>query len=128
VRADAYMPMLQTAEVVGQRYGISREACDEYAVQSQARTAAAQEAGRFDREIFAVTRNMGVADKETGAISIKEITLTKDEGNRPGTTLESLRASSRCSMAASSRPATPASFRTARPRWCLWRRNWQRGP
>ncbi len=90
VRPDAYMPMLQTAEVVGQRYGISRETCDEYAVQSQARTAAAQEAGRFDREIFAVTRNMGVADKETGAISMKEITLTKDEGNRPGTTLESL--------------------------------------
>jgi len=90
VRPDAYMPMLQTAEVVGKRYGISRETCDEYAVQSQARTAAAQEAGRFDQEIFAVTRNMGVADKETGAISMKEITLTKDEGNRPGTTLESL--------------------------------------
>jgi len=90
VRPDAYMPMLQTAEVVGERYGISRETCDEYAVQSQARTAAAQEAGRFDQEIFAVTRNMGVADKETGAISMKEITLTKDEGNRPGTTLESL--------------------------------------
>ncbi len=87
---QAYMPMLQTAEVVGQRYGISRETCDEYAVQSQARTAAAQEAGRFDKEIVSVTRNMGVADKESGAISMKEITLTKDEGNRPGTTLESL--------------------------------------
>jgi acetyl-CoA C-acetyltransferase len=87
---QAYMPMLQTAEVVGQRYGISRETCDEYAVQSQARTAAAQEAGRFDKEIVAVTRNMGVADKDTGAISLKEITLTRDEGNRPGTTLESL--------------------------------------
>jgi acetyl-CoA C-acetyltransferase len=87
---QAYMPMLQTAEVVGQRYGISRETCDEYAVQSQARTAAAQEAGYFDREIVPATRQMGVADKETGAISLKEITLTKDEGNRPGTTLESL--------------------------------------
>ena len=87
---QAYMPMLQTAEVVGQRYGISRETCDEYAVESQTRTAAAQEAGHFDKEIVPVTRNMGVADKETGAISLKEITLTKDEGNRPGTTLESL--------------------------------------
>ena len=87
---QAYMPMLQTAEVVGQRYGISREACDEYAVESQARTAAAQEAGRFDKEIIPVSATMGVVDKESGEISMKEITLEKDEGNRPGTTLESL--------------------------------------
>jgi acetyl-CoA acetyltransferase family protein len=87
---QAYMPMLQTAEVVGERYGISRETCDEYAVQSQARTAAAQEAGRFDKEILPVTATMGVADKQSGEISLKEVTLTKDEGNRPGTTMESL--------------------------------------
>ena len=87
---QAYMPMLQTAEVVGQRYGISRESCDEYAVESQARTAAAQEAGRFDKEIIPVSATMGVVDKESGEISMKEITLEKDEGNRPGTTLESL--------------------------------------
>ena len=87
---QAYMPMLQTAEVVGERYGISRETCDEYAVESQARTAAAQEAGRFDKEIFPVSATMGVADKESGEISMKEITLEKDEGNRPGTSMENL--------------------------------------
>lgn len=87
---NAYMPMLQTAEVVGARYGISREACDEYALQSQDRTAAAQEAGRFDREIFPVTAAMNVVDKATGEASTKQVTLTKDEGNRPGTTLEGL--------------------------------------
>ncbi len=85
-----YMPMLQTAEIVGQRYGISREACDEYALQSQQRTAAAQAAGKFDDEIVEVTATMGVQDKATGEISMKEITLRKDEGNRPETTLEGL--------------------------------------
>ncbi|WP_408587717.1 acetyl-CoA C-acyltransferase [Novosphingobium sp.] len=85
-----YMPMLQTAEIVGQRYGISREACDEYALQSQQRTAAAQAAGKFDDEIVEVTATMGVQDKATGEISMKEITLKKDEGNRPETTLEGL--------------------------------------
>jgi acetyl-CoA C-acetyltransferase len=89
---QAYMPMLQTAEVVGQRYGISRETCDEYALESQNRTAAAQEAGRFDQEIIPVTAMKGVADKETGAISLEQVTLTKDEGNRPGTTMENLAA------------------------------------
>ncbi|WP_225009702.1 acetyl-CoA C-acyltransferase [Novosphingobium percolationis] len=85
-----YMPMLQTAEIVGQRYGISREACDEYALQSQQRTAAAQAAGKFDDEIVEVTATMGVQDKATGEISMKEIMLKKDEGNRPETTLEGL--------------------------------------
>ncbi|MCW1383887.1 acetyl-CoA C-acyltransferase [Novosphingobium sp. KCTC 2891] len=85
-----YMPMLQTAEIVGQRYGISREACDEYALQSQQRTAAAQAAGKFDDEIVSCTTTMGVQDKATGEISMKEITLAKDEGNRPETTLEGL--------------------------------------
>lgn len=87
---DIYMPMLQTAEVVGARYGISREACDEYALKSQQRTAAAQEAGKFDDEIVEVTATMGVQDKETKEISMHEITLSKDEGNRPSTTLEGL--------------------------------------
>ncbi|WP_109354101.1 acetyl-CoA C-acyltransferase [Sphingorhabdus sp. EL138] len=87
---DIYMPMLQTAEVVGERYGISREACDEYALKSQQRTAAAQEAGKFDDEIVEVTATMGVQDKETKEISMHEITLSKDEGNRPSTTLEGL--------------------------------------
>ncbi|GAB5488931.1 MAG: acetyl-CoA C-acyltransferase [Parasphingorhabdus sp.] len=87
---DIYMPMLQTAEVVGERYGISREACDEYSLQSQMRTAAAQEAGHFDDEIVEVTATMGVMDKETKEVSMHEITLNKDEGNRPTTTLEGL--------------------------------------
>ena len=85
-----YMPMLQTAETVANRYGISRERQDQYALQSQQRTAAAQEAGIFDDEIVEVTRTMKVQNKETGEISDKEITLKKDEGNRPETTLEGL--------------------------------------
>ena len=87
-----YMPMLQTAEVVGKRYAITREACDEYAYQSQMRTAAAQAAGKFDDEIVAVDAKMGVQNKETGEVSFQDIHLTKDEGNRPSTTLESLTA------------------------------------
>jgi len=85
-----YMPMLQTAETVGARYGITREACDEYALQSQQRTAAAQAAGKFDAEIVPASASMGVQNKETGEITFQDVTLTKDEGNRPSTTLESL--------------------------------------
>ncbi|MFC7537153.1 acetyl-CoA C-acyltransferase [Sphingomonas sp. GCM10030256] len=85
-----YMPMIQTAEVVGTRYNISRDRCDEYALRSQQRTAAAQAAGKFADEIVEVTARMGVKDKETGEVSMKEITLAKDEGNRPETTLEGL--------------------------------------
>jgi acetyl-CoA C-acetyltransferase/acetyl-CoA acyltransferase len=85
-----YMPMLQTAEVVGARYGIGRDACDAYALQSQQRTAAAQAANLFADEIVPVTATMGVADKATGAVTMHEVTLTKDEGNRPETTLEGL--------------------------------------
>jgi acetyl-CoA acetyltransferase family protein len=85
-----YMPMLQTAETVAKRYGISRERQDEYALKSQQRTAAAQAAGRFDAEIVPVTTVMAVKDKETGEVSHKEVTLSKDEGNRPDTTLEGL--------------------------------------
>ncbi len=87
-----YMPMLQTAEVVGKRYGITREACDEYALQSQMRTAAAQAAGKFDDEIVAVDARMGVQNKETGEVTFQDVHLAKDEGNRPSTTLESLSA------------------------------------
>lgn len=85
-----YMPMIDTAEVVGNRYSISRERCDDYALRSQQRTAAAQTEGRFADEIIAVTATMGVKDKETGAVSMREVTLDKDEGNRPETTLEGL--------------------------------------
>jgi acetyl-CoA C-acetyltransferase len=85
-----YMPMIDTAEVVGNRYGISRERCDEYALQSQQRTAAAQANGIFADEIVPVTATMGVKDKETGAVSMHEVTIDKDEGNRPQTTLADL--------------------------------------
>ncbi|WP_372674963.1 acetyl-CoA C-acyltransferase, partial [Aquicoccus sp.] len=85
-----YMTMLETAETVAQRYGVSREDQDAYALQSQQRTAAAQEAGKFDDEIVPLTTTMGVMDKETKEVSFKEVTLEKDEGNRPGTTLENL--------------------------------------
>src|SRR5579875_831399 len=87
-----YMPMIQTAEVVGKRYTVSRERQDEYALRSQQRTAAAQAAGKFDDEIVPVTAKMKVTDKATGETSMKEVTLTKDEGNRPDTTIEGLRA------------------------------------
>lgn len=85
-----YMTMLETAEIVAKRYGISRDAQDEYAVESHTRTAAAQQAGRFDDEIVALPTSMKVQDKATGAISDKAIALEKDEGNRPGTMLEDL--------------------------------------
>jgi len=85
-----YMSMLETAEVVARRYGISREQQDEYGLQSQQRTAAGQEAGAFDDEIVPVTTTKGVMDKETKEISFEEVTLAKDEGNRPGTTAEAL--------------------------------------
>ena len=87
-----YMPMLQTAEIVAKRYDISREAQDEYALQSQQRTAAAQKAGAFADEIVPTTTTMTVKDRETGEISKHEVTLNKDEGNRPSTTLEGLAA------------------------------------
>lgn len=87
---NIYMGMLDTAEVVANRYNISRDDQDEYALQSQQRTAAAQEAGKFDDEIVPVTATKLVTDKETGEVSEELVTLTQDEGNRPSTTLESL--------------------------------------
>jgi acetyl-CoA C-acetyltransferase len=89
---DVYMPMIGTAEVVAKRYGIGRAAMDEYALQSQQRTAAAQAAGRFDAEIVACDAVMAVKDKATGEVSKHQVTITKDEGNRPETTLEGLSA------------------------------------
>jgi acetyl-CoA C-acetyltransferase len=85
-----YMSMLETAEVVAARYGVSREAQDEYSLQSQQRTAQAQAEGRLDAEIVPMTTTMLVTDKATGQTSPREITLSKDEGNRPDTTLEGL--------------------------------------
>ena len=85
-----YMPMIDTAEVVAGRYDISREAQDEYAVQSQQRTAAAQQAGRLDDEIVPLPSSMGIMNKETGEIPFTDVVLEKDEGNRPSTTIEGL--------------------------------------
>lgn len=89
--AAAYMPMIGTAEVVAQRYRIGRDAQDAYALQSQMRTAAAQQAGKFADEIVPLPSRMAVVNKETKAVTFKDVTLTKDEGNRPDTTLEGLR-------------------------------------
>ncbi len=85
-----YMTMLETAETVGERYGISREAQDEYGLQSQQRTATAQQAGRYTDEIVPMSTVKKVQDKESGEVSDVAVTLEKDEGNRPTTTLEGL--------------------------------------
>lgn len=87
---NMYMPMIQTAEVVAKRYGISREACDEYGYQSQMRVAAAQQNGLFDEEIIEVTATKALVNKETGETTKEQVTLKLDEGNRPTTTLEGL--------------------------------------
>ena len=84
------MSMLETAEIVADRYGISREDQDAFALQSQQRTAAAQQAGRYDNEIVPMTVTMKVKDRETGEISDREVTIDRDEGNRPQTTLADL--------------------------------------
>jgi acetyl-CoA C-acetyltransferase len=86
-----YMPMLQTAEIVAKRYNISRDRMDEYSYQSQMRTAAAQHAGKFDAEIVPMTTMMAMVNKETKEVTRHEITISKDEGNRPETTLEGLK-------------------------------------
>lgn len=92
VQKHAYMPMLLTAEYVAKKYGISRLQQDEYALESQRRTAAAQEKGYFDAEIVPITATQAILDKERKEFSYQEVTLTKDEGNRPSTTLDSLAA------------------------------------
>ena len=85
-----YAPMIETAELVAERYGISREAQDEYGLRSQQRTAQAQAEGRFDAEVVPMTATMLVTDRETKETSEREITCEKDEGNRPQTTIEDL--------------------------------------
>jgi len=86
----AYMPMIGTAEVVAERFGISRDDQDAYGYQSQMRTAAAQAAGALDEEIVPVTATKQIVDRETGETTFEDVTLTSDEGNRPSTTLEGL--------------------------------------
>mgnify|MGYP005809870195 CR=1 FL=1 len=90
-KPEVWLPMIQTAEVVAKRYGVSRERQDEYALLSQKRTAAAQEAGRFKDEIVPFPTVMEIKNRETGEVSKKEVTLDKDEGNRPETTLDGLK-------------------------------------
>jgi acetyl-CoA C-acetyltransferase len=89
-RPDLYMTMIETAEIVAERYQVTREAQDEYALTSQQRTAAAQTAGRFDREIVPLPTTMRVDNRDTGETTFVPVTLDKDEGNRPSTTLAAL--------------------------------------
>jgi acetyl-CoA C-acetyltransferase/acetyl-CoA acyltransferase len=89
-KPSLYMTMIDTADIVAKRYGISREAQDRFSVESQRRTAEAQLAGRYAEEIVPVTTTMAVTDKETGAVSQREVTVSADTCNRPGTTLEAL--------------------------------------
>jgi acetyl-CoA C-acetyltransferase len=89
-KPELYWPMLQTAETVAKRYNISRERQDEYGVQSQQRAASAQAAGRFDAEIVPMTTTMGVADKASGMLVTREVTVAADEGIRADTTLEAV--------------------------------------
>jgi acetyl-CoA C-acetyltransferase len=92
IKGDAYMAMLDTAEVVAKRYGISRERQDEYSLESQRRTAFAQQDGRFNDELAAIQTTMAVTDKATGEVSYRQVTLSADEGPRPETTAEGLAA------------------------------------
>jgi acetyl-CoA C-acetyltransferase len=91
-RPDVYMTMIETAEIVAERYQVTREAQDEYALQSQQRTAAAQTAGRLDEELAPLASVMRVENRETGEIAQVPVRLEKDEGNRPSTTLAGLAA------------------------------------
>jgi acetyl-CoA C-acetyltransferase len=89
-KPEIYWPMLQTAETVARRYGIPKERQDAYGVQSQQRAAAAQAAGRFDAEIAPMTVVMGVADKASGQLLSREVTISADEGIRADTTIEAV--------------------------------------
>ena len=90
IKPDVYLPMIDTAENVARRYGISREQQDEYGLECQRRVAAAREAGRFDAEIAPIDVRMAVIDKETKEVSHRQVTLAHDEGPRPDTTAEGL--------------------------------------
>ena len=89
-KLDVYMSMIETADIVAERYGVSREYQDEYGLRSQQLIAAAQEAGKFDNEIVPMQTTMAVQDKETKEISYREVTVDRDECNRPQTTIEGL--------------------------------------
>ncbi|WP_413221806.1 acetyl-CoA C-acyltransferase [Tritonibacter mobilis] len=89
-KPEVYMTMIETADVVAQRYGVSREAQDELSLASQMRTAAAQAAGKLDDEIVPITVTQKITDKETKEVSYKEVTFSMDDCNRPNTTLEGL--------------------------------------
>jgi acetyl-CoA C-acetyltransferase/acetyl-CoA acyltransferase len=90
IKGEAYMSMLDTAETVAKRYKISRESQDEYSLESQRRTAVAQQAGRFKDELAPIKTTMAVVNKETGAISYNQVVLSTDEGPRPDTTADGL--------------------------------------
>lgn len=89
-KPEAYLSMIQTADIVAGRYNISREAQDELALESQRRTAAAQASGKFDDEIVPITFSQAIKDRETGEVTHKEVTFSMDDCNRPNTTLEGL--------------------------------------
>ncbi len=89
-KPSLYMAMIDTGDLVARRYGIGREAQDRFSVESQRKTAEAQAAGRYAQEIVSVTTTMAVKDKETGAVSQREVTVDRDNCNRPGTTFEAL--------------------------------------
>jgi acetyl-CoA C-acetyltransferase len=89
-KPELYLPMIQTADIVAERYGISREAQDELALASQQRTAAAQAAGKLDDEIAPITVTQAFKDRQTGEVTRKKVTLAMDDCNRPNTTLEGL--------------------------------------
>jgi acetyl-CoA C-acetyltransferase len=91
-KPEVWMPMIETADIVAARYGVSRDAQDAYSLESQRRTAAGQQAGRFADEIVALPSTRKLVDKVTKAESFEQVTLTSDEGNRPDTTLEGLAA------------------------------------
>jgi acetyl-CoA C-acetyltransferase/acetyl-CoA acyltransferase len=92
IKGDAYIAMLDTAEIVAKRYDISRERQDEYSLESQRRTASAQQGGRFNDELAPIKTTMAVTDKATGAVSYQQVTLSTDEGPRPDTTAQGLAA------------------------------------
>jgi len=101
---DIFMPMIDTADIVSQRYGVTRESQDEYSLESQRRMASAQQAGKFKDEIVPMTTVMGVIDKESSAIRTREVTIDQDEGIRADTTLEAV---------SKIRPALPGGVITA---------------
>jgi acetyl-CoA C-acetyltransferase len=125
---DERTTMIATAEVVAEHYGITREAQDEYALQSQHRIATAQVEGRFNSEIAPITTTMKVVtDRESGATDDREITLSNDEGNRPQTTIENLqqlepvcKGARHVKQGKFTPPATPLNSWTAPRRSCSW--------